>query len=157
MSSSIFVDIQGFKDCQNNFIIKEFALSTKEFTLVYLIKPPYSYLKLSSDEKRRVKWIEKNRGIYWSEGNIDYREFKRLVIPILQNRTIIMKGLEKQKWIKELCDNCFLIDIEEKGSPNFASLYESYCECKSSFNCFSHKNACALKNAICIKKWYLSE
>lgn len=152
MNKVIFVDVQGFKDCKNNFIIKEFALATQEFTQVFLIKPPYSFTKLSAEEKKTVKWIERNRGIYWSQGNIDYREFKRTVIPILKNRTIIMKGLEKQKWIKELCADCFIIDIEDKGCPNFATLYDN--NCKSNFNCLNHEKMCALKNVLCVKKWY---
>lgn len=155
MDNIIFVDIQGFKDDQNCFIIKELALSTRDITQVFLIKPPYSFSKLSSAEKRRVRWIERHRGITWSEGNIDYREFKRLAIPILQHKTIIMKGLEKQKWIKELCETCVLVDIEEKGSPNFSILYSNFCNCKTNFNCVSHRKECALKNVMCIKKWYL--
>lgn len=156
MNSIIFVDVQGFKDDYNRFIIKEFALCTEEFTQVFLIKPPYVYTKLTREEKKRVKWIERNRGIYWNEGNIDYREFQRLIIPILKNKTIIMKGLEKQKWIKELCNDVYLIDIEERGSPSFSLLYKIFCKFATSYNCLSHKNECALKNAICVKQWYMN-
>lgn len=156
MSTILFVDVQGFKNDQNQFIIKELALCTTEITQVYLIKPPYPFSKLTSDEKKRVRWIERNRGITWSEGNIDYREFKRIIIPILQNKTIIMKGLEKQKWIKDLCENCYLIDIEDRGSPSFSVLCKTFCELKNTFNCVNHKEECALKSVMCIKKWYLN-
>lgn len=155
MNSFIFVDVQGFKDCYNQFIIKELALSTKEFTQVYLIKPPYAYNTLSREEKKTVRYLERERGITWSEGHIDYREFKRIIIPLIENKIIIMKGLEKQKWIKELCENCVLVDIEDRGSPNFMTLYKNYCKNECNFNCLSHAKFCALKNVICIKKWSL--
>lgn len=157
MNSTIFVDVQGFKDCFNKFIIKEFALSTEEFTQVFLIKPPYAYTTLSTKEKKTVRYLEQQRGITWSEGHIDYREFKRIITPIMANKTIVMKGLEKQNWIKELCDNCVLVDIEDRGSPNFLTLYKIYCKNECNFNCFSHKKICALKNVICIKKWFLEK
>lgn len=153
---NLFVDVQGFKDCNNQFIVKELAISTQNFTQVFLIKPPYPYTTLSAEEKKNVRWIERQRGIKWGQGHIDYREFHRIIAPILQNRIVIMKGQEKKKWLHELCDNCVLINVEDKGCPNFLKLYEMYSTCSNDFNCFSHNNYCALKNVICIKKWYLT-
>lgn len=148
----IVVDLQGFKDCLNNFIVKEFALATKEHTQVFLIKPPYLYSNLSLEEKRQVSWLERERGIYWSEGFIDYREFKRTIIPFLENSNVLVKGFEKIKWVKELCVNCSVEDIGERGCPNFLSLYNEYCQ-DNKYNCVFHKKNCALKNVVIIKKW----
>lgn len=150
----IFVDVQGFKDSQNTFIIKELALVTSEYTQTFVIKPPYPFSSLTPEEKRQVLWIERNRNIYWSEGFIDYREFKRVIIPYLDNQKILTKGLEKTKWIKELCSTCEVIDVGEKGWPCFKDLYIKYCKDHNRYNCIVHKKYCALKNAICIKKWY---
>lgn len=149
------VDVQGFKDKENNFIVKEFALATEEYTHVFLVKPPFPFSRLTDKERRQVLWIEKQYGITWSEGFIDYREFKRIVKPYLENKKIIVKGFEKIKWIKELCSNCSVTDIGEKGCPKFSILYESFCNHKSKFTCANHLKHCALKNVICIKKWYI--
>lgn len=153
-ASYIFVDLQGFKDMNNDFIVKEMSLALSNHTQTFLVKPPYAYSTLSNNEKKHVSWIEKNRGIYWKQGYIDYREFKRIAYKLLKNKNIFVKGLEKVKWIKELCSECNVENIEDKGCNNFFTLYSKYCK-GVSFNCNFHVKECALKNVICIKKWYL--
>lgn len=150
----MFVDVQGFKDCNNNFIIKELALATLEQTQVFLVKPPYAYSSLSNEEKRQVTWIERNRGIFWREGLIDYREFKRNMKSFLSNKNIFVKGHEKIKWLNELCNNCSIVDIGEKGCPKFFNLYKDFSIDSSNYYCCVHKKHCALKNVICIRKWF---
>lgn len=150
---TIIVDLQGFKDIQNNFIVKEVAIVSQELTQTFLVKPPYSFHYLSDEEKKQVRWLERNRGIYWSEGYIDYREFLRVVVLYLENKKIMTKGLEKIQWIKELCTKCEVIDIGEKGCPNLPTLKKKFLKNKTDFNCVHHKINCALNNAICIKKW----
>lgn len=153
-SEYIIVDVQGFKDLQNNFIIKEFALATQEYTQVFLIKPPYHYSYLGPEEKRQVSWLERNRGILWREGHFNYSEFKCFIKIYLKNKRILLKGTEKVKWIADLTKNCNIIDIEDRGCPNFPTLHRLYCKNSQNFNCFNHTQTCALKNVICIKKWY---
>jgi hypothetical protein len=153
-TKSLFVDVQGFKSLNNEFIVKEFALCTSEYTQVFLIKPPYTFSRLSQDEKKRVLWLEKNHGILWREGYVDPREFRRMIVNHLNNQTIFVKGSEKIQWINDLCANCTVIDLGEHDCPNFLHLYEKYCNKTSAYNCIHHKNKCALKNVICLKKWY---
>lgn len=153
-SDMIIVDVQGLRGFNNEFIIKEFAIVANEYSQTFLIKPPYSFHKLSNREKKQIRWMEKNYGIRWSEGFIDCREFKRIIVPYLENRKILTKGSEKIKWIKELCLNCEVVDIGLNGSPNLFKLREKYCVI-SNFNCLNHDKVCALNNAICIKKWYI--
>lgn len=149
---TIFIDLQGFKNLNNDFIIKEFAIATSEWTQVFLVKPPYAYATLSSEEKKQVNWLERNRGIRWSEGFINYQEFKRLIPTYLRNKNIVVKGCEKVKWIKNLFETCNILDIGDKGCPKLFSLHEKYKECK--INCVNHDKQCALKNALCLFKWY---
>lgn len=150
---TVIVDLQGFLDIQNNFIVKEVAVVTEENTQMFLVKPPYPFHFLTEEEKKRVRWLEKHRGIKWSEGYIDYKEFQRVILPYLKNKKIMTKGLEKIKWIKELCANCEVIDVGEKGSPNLTLLKKTYNKNKN-YNCVNHKVMCALNNAVCIRKWY---
>lgn len=175
MNQNIVVDLQGFKDSKNKFIIKEFALATKEYTQMFLIKPPYAYSTLSPEEKKHVIWIQRNRGIYWKEGFIDVRVFKKIVKPYLENKSIFVKGNEKVKWVKELCPDCNVFDIAEMGCPNLTTLSELYCKNRHPksnetndgdvwwdhpsginnvcYNCVYHKKMCALKNVILLKHW----
>lgn len=153
-SNCYIVDVQGFKDDKNNFIIKELALAAEEFTLVFSIKPPFPYSHLSDKERRLVSWVEKKLGFSWSEGHIDYREFKRIIARYLDQKKIFVKGLEKVKWIKELCNTCFVTDIGDEGCPKLAVLYNTFLIGKRNNYCLSHNEHCALSNVICIKKWY---
>lgn len=157
-SDTIFVDVQGFKDFRNKFILKELAIATFDCTHVFLIKPPFPYKLLRLEEKKQVNWIQRNRGIYWNEGYINYADISKLIIPFLENKCILVKGLEKIEWIKEFCENCKIVDLGEKGCPNFFSLYKSLmCESKDSIDitCCFHKQICALKNVISLRKWYI--
>lgn len=175
MQQSLIIDLQGFKDYKNDFIVKEFAMAAENYTQMFLIKPPYAYTYLSFDEKRQVRWIERNRGILWKEGFIDIIEFKRLIQPFLDGKSVVVKGKEKINWVHDLCKTCEVVDIADKGCPNLNSLFKTYekkelsnisedvwydyCGRKetytrsSSINCMFHNNVCALKNVILLKKW----
>lgn len=148
----IFVDLQGFKNSKNEFIVKEIAIVTNEWTQVFVVKPPYMYSALSPEEKKQTNWLERNRGLRWSEGFVDYREFKRIIPLYLENKNVIVKGCEKIQWIKNLCEHCKIVEFGDKGCPKFVTLHEKYKDCN--INCVYHKKQCALKNAICLLKWY---
>lgn len=154
-SNTIIVDLQGFKDDNNKFIVKEVAIATKYQTQTFLVKPPYSYYYLTDTEKKRVQWLQRNRGIYWSEGYIDFKEFQRIIVAYLEHKTIFTKGFEKIQWIKELCPNCEVLDLSEKlrekGYSNFTPIYEKCCSESVSYNCVFHKKYCALKNVTCLR------
>lgn len=153
--NTIIVDLQGFKDFKNKFIIKELAIATKDHTQTFLIKPPYTFKKLIVEEKKQVRWLEKNRGLTWREGFIDYYEFRRLIVPYLSGKKVLIKGLEKIEWIRELCQDCEIIELGEKGCPKFLTLFNDYCEKENkTLNCVHHKKICALKNVLCLKMWY---
>lgn len=154
MQDYIFVDLQGFKWSNNEFIIKEFALATNEYTQVFLVKPPYSFSRLSPNEKRHITWVEKNCGILWREGFIDYREFQRIIVNYLKDKKIFVKGLEKVQWVKHLSPGSTVLDLDERQQYSFRQLYEKYCIKSDAYNCVHHKKYCALKNVICIKNWY---
>lgn len=152
-SNTIIVDLQGFKNEKNDFILKEMAIGTKEYTQTFLVKPPCSFSALTVEEKKRVRWIEKNRGLRWSEGYIDLREFKRLIKPYLNKYKIIVKGEEKVKWVREICNHENVIDISSRDIPNLDTLSKIYCKDILVYNCFHHSNYCALRNVICVRKW----
>lgn len=154
-NNTIILDLQGFKNRNNEFIVKELVIATLEHTQTFLIKPPYPYSSLTDEERRNIWWIEKNRGYRWSEGFIDYKEFHRIIKTFLEDKKIIVKGEEKVKWVQELCGHNSVLDISCKGVPNLNKLSELYCKDLFLFNCFIHKKYCALRNVLCIRKWCL--
>lgn len=175
MIHEVIVDLQGFKDYKNGFIIKEFAIATREYTQTFLVKPPWAYSLLTNEEKKTVNWIERNRGIQWREGFMDIKSFKKIIQPYLKDKTVLVKGSEKIKWVKELCESCNVFDLTDKDCPNLSTLqqlYEKniypdpksyqgdawydYCGRKDCFLFFcNHKKNCALKNVLFLKKWIL--
>lgn len=154
--NTIIVDLQGFKNYKNEFIVKEFVIASLAYTNIFVIKPPYSFSSLTDEEKKHVRWIERNRGYRWSDGYVDYKEFRRIIKPYLKNQKIIVKGEEKIKWVQELCDHENVIDISDQGLPNLKTLSELYINDNYVSNCLLHKKNCALKNVLCIKKWCLA-
>lgn len=146
----VIADLQGFRDMDNRFIIKEISVFLKGYIQNFLVKPPYPFDSLTYDEKKQVRWLERNRGIRWSEGHIGYNDFVKIIKPYLFNKKIITKGLEKIEWIKEFCQDCEVVDIGEMGCPNFQRLYKTY----NTVNCIHHDKICALRNVLCIKEWY---
>lgn len=172
MKQYLVVDLQGFKDYKNDFIVKEFALANNEYTKMFLVKPPFAYSELTPVEKKHVNWIEKNRGIFWREGFIDMHEFKKVIKPYLQNCEIFVKGSEKIQWVKDICKECNVTNVEEMGCPNLKTLDEiNYNNIKSivsvsgdvwwdhpisKFNdlkCINHRKICALKHVILLRNW----
>lgn len=150
-NNTIIVDLQGFKNNGNEFIVKEFAIATQEHTHTFLVKPPYPFTSLSLEEKKQVRWIERNRGYRWSEGYVDYKEFHRIIKPLLASRKIIVKGQEKIKWVGDLCEHNNILDISYTGIPTLNALNDLYSN--NMFNCIFHDKKCALQNVLCIKKW----
>lgn len=150
---NVIVDVQGFKTDDNKFIVKEIAILYNNQLQVYHIKSPYPFYALTKTERKQVCWIERNRQIYWREGYIPYFNCKDCIINFLCNKNIYTKGIEKVIWIKEITNNENVFNLEEKGCPNFSSLYQKYCNLKEVYRCIYHKNICALKNVFCLNVW----
>lgn len=149
------VDVQGFKTYDNKFILKEIAILCKERVQVFLIKPPFPFYDLTKSERKQVCWIERNRNILWKEGFIPYGQFKQYtdIVNILKDKCIIVKGMEKTIWLKDLLQNNCIYNVEDKGCPSFISLYDKYKSSSEVKTCLYHTNVCALKNVICLNLW----
>lgn len=68
-----FIDFQGFKDNLNRFIVKEFALLTKNLKFHDIIKSPA--IILDEKHEKQAKWLTKNyHGLEWRCGHISLSE-----------------------------------------------------------------------------------
>lgn len=149
------VDIQGFQTGTNKFIIKEIAILYNKKIQVFLIKPPFPFNNLTKSEKKQVRWIERNRKIYWYEGFVPYSNYQALVIDILRDKYVYVKGLQKVLWLKSILENSKsnIFNLEYKGCSSFISLYDQYKYSQDLYNCIYHDSFCALKNVLCLNKW----
>lgn len=147
------VDIQGFKTETNEFIIKEIAILSNKKIQVYLIKAPFPFYDLTKQERRQVNWIERNRQIYWSEGDIPYSKHQYLIANILKEKCVYTKGMEKVMWLKNITNNNNVNNLEDDGCPSLSSLYKKYDDCEDLYSCMHHNSICALKNVFFLNKW----
>lgn len=151
----IIIDVQGFKDIHNSFILKELCMyyETGEYQN-FIIKSPYAYERLSNCEKRQVKWLQKHyHGISWNEGSISFKSVKHFVLNNISMKSLVyVKGLEKTEYIKKLINNKTLVvnieDIGCKKSLNFMKQhYPKMIKCGVMHE---EKKICALENALII-------
>lgn len=153
MKAVAIVDLQGFKTDDNQFIVKEIAVSFNDQLQHLLVLPPFPLHNLSPDERKQVWWIQRNRKIYWNKGFIPYRDYLMHVEDFLSDKTIYCKGLEKLHWIKSQFIHSDVINLEDMQCPKLLSLYEDYRNSTDVFNCIYHPTICALKNVTCLRKW----
>lgn len=152
---SAIVDVQGFKTEDNIFIAKEVAILSDNQYHTFLIKAPFQFSDLTETEKRQVRWIERNRKIYWNSGNIPYKNLRMLVAGYLTGKTVFCKGLEKVSWIRDIIGTSKVYNLEDKGCPSLISLYSKYYSFENVFSCINHSTVCALKNILCLRNWCL--
>lgn len=152
------LDFQGFKDENNEFIIKELALiSTDEDVYeLQLFQPPYHFNQLAEDVRKQVVWLEKQyHGLCWNSGSRNYTDLKDILKCI--NGTVFVKGDEKQKFVNSLLSQSQVNvrNIENLGCPSLSILKQQsrpFLIQPCPFNHNSKKN-CAYENVYIILNW----
>ena len=148
------VDMMGFKQSENDYILKEIAivpLIYDEEPLVRLFKSPFPCRKLTDTLQRENIWLKQNyHGISWNTNGINYCEIGNFLRSAFKDATkiYVMGDLEK-KWLQRF------------GFPVDDINYHGY-QSKNSFKCVtictnhnaSYKVRCALHN-VKLMKLYL--
>ena len=100
------VDVQGFRDDNNGFIVKEFAIANlnQENDVKWVIfEPPFDRSTLSSACKITNSWLTRNiHGLLWNSGHVDYNEHKKVINNSLESSVYVyVKGYEKKKMVQQ--------------------------------------------------------
>lgn len=147
--SQFILDLQGFKDNKNRFIVKEIAIITIEGDFIQhcFVKSPFGFHKLSPFYKRQVIFNSKYyHGIPWSEGRVNFSKIiKQLRKLFCGNSTVFVKGQEKAMFIQEQFPDTQIVNLEE--NPSFPSLKQMTPNYNK--HCFFHENTgymCAYSN-----------
>lgn len=176
------VDLQGFKDDSNNFIVKELSFLTQNIKFSDVIKSPYTFDALNLRSQKIAYWLTNNyHGLNWSEGYITIDELRKTITPIPQNKIMYVKGEEKIDWLRDIIDeqnkmNLLIVNLEsirceltlhnDVIDSNNVDNYNdrdleknkekvyicSYSKHKKKSNNFN----CALRYVVKLKKWYTS-
>lgn len=86
------VDFQGFKDNFDRFVVKEFAMITKNMKFHDIITSPTN-VTLDEEHLKQAKWLTENyHGLGWESGYIGLKELRNTLQPILNGKVIYVKG-----------------------------------------------------------------
>jgi hypothetical protein len=143
------VEFHGFKDNQNRFVIKEFAIVSRYFHVHLIFEAPYDESRLNSKMQRTARWLTRHfHFIKWNARGIPYDEelIRALCKPFT---TLYTNGSEKANFLKEFHDH--VEDI--KGSKAQSSSLSVTCILPQ----HNRGGKCALRSANVLFKWMVRD
>lgn len=159
----LIVDIQGFKQPIDEFVLKEIAIMALKSDkaaepTTFLFAPPCAWTELPVKYRVMNSWLVRNfHGISWDSGDLPYRNAKKIIAAILNPaRTVYVKGLEKKRWLTSFMDESSassIVDLETLECPSLRKLPTilpvSGCPHHSNISKFN----CATENVKSLKNW----
>uniref|UniRef100_A0A0C9RNL0 MET_1 protein n=2 Tax=Fopius arisanus TaxID=64838 RepID=A0A0C9RNL0_9HYME len=166
---TVVIDIEGFKNFGNEFVVKEFAISALELDgdgkfvhVAVLVDPPHEWDELLPKYKEVNQWLSRHyHGLHWNTpGDIKYETLSEYVNNIVKNVShIYVQGAEKKNWLQQILKNEVTIeDFNDFGSPDMEPLEgEGVFKCvyhHSLFDGSSTQYHCPLEHVQRLKKWF---
>jgi len=156
LKDTVSIDVQGFFDNNNNFILKEIEIVfEKDPNLnIFLIEPPYDLALINTKSRKTAIWLTNtHHKIFWNDGENNFPQTRSYLRTITSGKQIICKGVEKKRFLQMIFGSRQLINIEEMGCPSlnkFKGNRFPYCE--------THLKGgvCALNNAYIILTFFKS-
>lgn len=150
-----FIDVQGFKGSNNQFVLKEIALLHDENNLQhFIIQPPSDFENLPYHLQAQAQWLFRNHhGFTWNGGFTSLDSVTQWFSNILRGSIVYVKGLEKAKWIADLFylhENVDIRDLDAEGCPKLDTLKKTFTDTP---RCIIHSGTCALQNVYLCKKF----
>ncbi|KYN07153.1 hypothetical protein ALC62_01885 [Cyphomyrmex costatus] len=156
---NIVIDIQGFKNTEEDFFPKEVAIvSINNDHCAHWIIAPYSFTELSTRSKSQNNWLSKNfHGIEWFEGDTPYKNLCRHLRTIAQfTNRIFIRGRDKSAFLHRITSRNIINLEEEEKCPPFHQLPQLKQTClihSIKIKTNNREYTCALNNALRIRKW----
>lgn len=183
MENTWILDVQGFQLKDSQFVCKELALIhiyTGHGGMHTFFKLPVKFEHLQEDLKRHARFLTARiHGLTWDKQNAEHFLYHHDARPAAQQQDddddqepdyanlcallrnagidegsqIIVKGLQKKKWLNDVLPNISIINIEDMGCPALATLNS---EKSKSYHCNKHainNLLCAYQNAYLIRDW----
>lgn len=161
----IILDLQGFKQPANEFVVKElssinvFHDEKKSLRLSYFhFNPPSPWHMLPTTYQVMNRWCQRNlHGLHWNSGKLSYSCLNAVLGNILIDvKTIFVKGLEKKKWLENLINYSIpVVNLEDFGCPLLNDI-------KVPIGCINqHRHStikyykCAFENVQRMRQWFL--
>lgn len=143
------IEFQGFKDGDNNFIIKELFIIHDLERESWLFKPPYDKNVFNRKTMKNIKWCKKNlHGFDWDDGTLSYEYLEVIIRYRCWDKPIVVtKGLEKAKFLEKIL-NRPVLDLNYVLLTRMNKLPKPSVECN-----YLHVGSCAKINAYKLFYW----
>nr|AGQ20143.1 AsIV-cont00030-ORF1 [Apophua simplicipes ichnovirus] len=155
------VDVQGFKESGDIFVLKKFAMVPVDGNSIehteFVVEAPYPFTNLSRNYQIINSWLTRNsHGIPWDSGTIVYNEARMHTCKILQNaRVVYVWGSEKKIWLTDVLGaSSSVIDLKKYNCPSMLKLKFLF-DYRSAANKFSKGFECPGENVKLMKLWML--
>lgn len=161
------VDLQGFKQPINDFVLKEISFieanvatadnnkrNSEPLTLFF--KPPAPWNTLPTKYKAINSWLERNfHGMQWNSGDITYDAVSESIRASLKEaRKIYVKGAEKRIWLMRFTDSSVhIIDMETLDCPSLQKLPKISPNSGCLHHSFDSKYNCSNANVKSLRSW----
>lgn len=150
-----YVDIQGFRDDANNFIVKELGISSEdEFRPKhYIFEEPCLHVEYSLKTRITNRYKTRNlHGLDWHFGDVPLSRFGE-ILSALEASRIYVKGTEKKQLIEKFV-NCSVYDLNY--APSIIQIHKevtSYIVCPLRHSLWY----CAFQNCQVLRHWHQSK
>lgn len=158
----IYLDIQCFRDNENNLIVKELAFAYKDLgnrPSHYFFTPPFSYSQLDLKARIHNNYVTRNvHNLNWKLGDKNYSLLESVVNSVHAD-IIYVKGDEKKKFIKNLTGMSKVFDLGNENEcepicPALAKLHKNnllnLIKCPVSHSSMN----CAFHNCQLLEQWH---
>lgn len=124
MENTFIADIQFFRGNDKNIIVKSFSfcrLFDDDIVQHFIFKPPFEFQELDFLHRREAAHVTVNyHHLNWDDGFIEYEQAVPIIRSSLSGATeIIVKGLEKEKYLNSILPRKTCFNIENLDCPNF--------------------------------------
>ena len=158
---SVALDLEGFRCRKNNFIVKELAITTSDYSDSFVFLPPASFNSFPKSEQKAYNRLKNNlHGIHWESGDYLYLNLNQIIQSfVLKNPTTVFyaKGKEKSNLLATHLDRK-VEKLDELGCPRIENLHlKNYPACNRHFHHNHFKNYCALIKSKAFFDWLKNE
>lgn len=152
----VILDVQGFQFKTSPFFCKELAFQSLDGTSTFhnFFNFPTKFHQLNYSEQKHMNWVTHNiHGLEWETNNslqyITLHEILHNNQLIQDAHMLVVKGYQKQNWLKLYLPEKNIVNIEIYGCSKLESLRTAAASNGSIFHCNKHLNNflyCALEN-----------
>ena len=156
----IVIDIQDFRDAEENFISKEVAVLAVNAAIIGLsiLTSPCPFEDLSMRARRENNWLIRNyHGIEWFDGDVNPKNFTIHLRDITRHaRYIYTRGQEKARYLSNLLSrNVYNLEGISPAFKNLPDFEDRRQRCTHHGFRTSAELRCALCNAYKLKRWLI--